>query len=1080
MAEYDHNEIQDIIEHRINDKMEIIVFTDISDLKQSNIGVDEAFVNDQNETKVEGNKIFIYFNGDHRHLRRQIREGIAAVYLNAMLYGSNIQEIVQNSVLNTLPEWFSKGIIAFSGERWNTDLDNNLKDYLLGDHKKISFEHLTEINPRLAGHSMWYFISQNYSTTTISNLLYLTRINRSIDNGFLYVLGIPFREIEQDWLKHYTSRYEEEDKLHTSPIEENPLKIKKKHKDKITEIALSPDGRHLAYVTNEIGKTKVWIHNLQTGENRSIFKNGFRNAIQATDYDYPHIAWHPNGKDIAVVYEKQDKLYILISNVDGADDILEVLPPQYERILDMDFVSGYEIAFTAIVNGFSDLFIFQTNSRSTRRITNDFFDDLDVAYGSLLGMKGLLFTSNRNDTILVPSKLDTILPLNYTDVFFYPFESENEEIVRITNTPYTNEYEPIVLDSTHFAYLSDRSGKRNREAGYLKILLAYHEQVIIQKGEEILIPVDSIWNEEEFGVVDTSFVRPVYKPRAFTYNQAGRSRNILAHHSNPKRNVIGELVMKDGDYWVYSTGKNAGEQTNMQPTFFKSDRDEKLKKEKKSKKRKDQPDIIYEEIIEKKEEDNKGYLFQSEFDDDIKEVQKTIPADTLDAAAPEVSGEPVYITRNTTTVRQGENERSVIKFRPSRIVPYRLKFRSERLSVRLDNELLFDGLETFAGTNEDGFNVPVAGILLKTQIRDLFEDYTFTLGVRYPTSFNGSEYFMVFDNNKNRLDKRFALYRYSQKQSQAVSFTDVIRSKSQSYIGLTRLRYPLDIFRSVRLTGTLRLDQFTRQATELNTLNEPTIREQRLGIKGEYVFDNTIDIMPNIMHGTRYKIYAEFVKRFEVSLLDGFSFDLTDKHLANFGFDVRHYERLFQYSVFASRFTAGTSVGTERILYYLGGTENWLFGNDKFNQDTSTPQTGDFAYRTIVPNMRGFRYNIRNGGSFALVNAELRVPIFRYISNRIRSNFVRNFQVIGFFDVGTAWEGSDPYSSDNPLNIVELSNPPTVNVRVQYFRDPLVAGYGFGVRTTVLGYFLRFDYAWGIESREVLKPRAYLSLGYDF
>ena len=49
MAEMDHDEIQSIIDHRINDKIEIIVFTDLSDLKQSNIGIEETFEGESGE-----------------------------------------------------------------------------------------------------------------------------------------------------------------------------------------------------------------------------------------------------------------------------------------------------------------------------------------------------------------------------------------------------------------------------------------------------------------------------------------------------------------------------------------------------------------------------------------------------------------------------------------------------------------------------------------------------------------------------------------------------------------------------------------------------------------------------------------------------------------------------------------------------------------------------------------------------------------------------------------------------------------------------------------------------------------------
>ena len=43
-----------------------------------------------------------------------------------------------------------------------------------------------------------------------------------------------------------------------------------------------------------------------------------------------------------------------------------------------------------------------------------------------------------------------------------------------------------------------------------------------------------------------------------------------------------------------------------------------------------------------------------------------------------------------------------------------------------------------------------------------------------------------------------------------------------------------------------------------------------------------------------------------------------------------------------------------------------------------------------------------------------------------------------------------------------------------------LVGYGFGARATVFGYFVKFDYAFGLENKEVKSPVTYLTLGYDF
>lgn len=300
-------------------------------------------------------------------------------------------------------------------------------------------------------------------------------------------------------------------------------------------------------------------------------------------------------------------------------------------------------------------------------------------------------------------------------------------------------------------------------------------------------------------------------------------------------------------------------------------------------------------------------------------------------------------------------------------------------------------------------------------------------------------------------------------------------------LGQYGVRYPLDIFRSLRATATLRRDRVEQLATERPALDVPTVNEQRAGIKLEYVFDNTLDVALNIKNGSRYKIFFEAVKRFDVNTNEGFNVSFNEGFMSVFGLDARHYQRIDKHSILALRVAGATSFGSEKMLYYLGGVDNWLFPT--FSNDIPVPEGGDFAFQTLATPVRGFRMNIRNGNSYAVFNAELRAPIFKYFSKRIKSPFLRNFQVVGFFDMGTAWQGKDPFSTDNPLNTSyypqDAPNPPVV-VKVNYFRDPIVAGYGLGVRTVLFGYFVRVDYAWGIETRKVLAPRLYIALGMDF
>ncbi|MFZ1635020.1 MAG: hypothetical protein WAT43_14150, partial [Chitinophagales bacterium] len=88
IAEADLIQIEDLLDYKLNSKPEIIVYNNISDYNQSNfaVGKEEQY-NIGGQTKIIGNKIFIYFDGNHQHLRKQIREGVGKVLINAMIFG---------------------------------------------------------------------------------------------------------------------------------------------------------------------------------------------------------------------------------------------------------------------------------------------------------------------------------------------------------------------------------------------------------------------------------------------------------------------------------------------------------------------------------------------------------------------------------------------------------------------------------------------------------------------------------------------------------------------------------------------------------------------------------------------------------------------------------------------------------------------------------------------------------------------------------------------------------------------------------------------------------------------------------
>jgi len=371
-------------------------------------------------------------------------------------------------------------------------------------------------------------------------------------------------------------------------------------------------------------------------------------------------------------------------------------------------------------------------------------------------------------------------------------------------------------------------------------------------------------------------------------------------------------------------------------------------------------------------------------------------------------------------------------------------------------------------------------MLIQT-VKDLFEDHIIEGGFKFAGDFRGMEYFLTYDDQAKKIDWKYALYRKTESDYQYLDPQSYGPEKLKfvTNLGLVRAKYPFDVYRSIDFSATLRFDNTVLTATDIESLDAPEISNQRFMLGVEYIFDNTSTKGTNLLSGTRYKLFTRFSNSFNIRFAEPSNFEFSKGRMGIVGVDARHYIDFFEHSTLAMRFAAQSSFGNEKNLYFLGGVENWFFGvND---ESYPIPQDQQFAFKIQAANMRGFPYNIRNGSSFALANFELRFPLMSYFfRGHIRYSFFRDLQFTAFFDVGSAWYGWTPFSELNLGNVYYHEAPPAVLLKIKQFKDPLVAGTGFGLRTSLFGYFLKLDYAWGIDSGHLLDPMLYFSMGFDF
>src|SRR5688572_11631243 len=376
-------EIQDVealFDYKINGRLQFMIYNRYSDLRQTNIGLegDEVSGNTGGLTRVLGSKILLFFDGNHDHLLQQIRAGVAQVAFRQLLYGGNLKDRVQSAVLLTIPPWYENGLIQFVSKGWGVEQDNAMRDGIKSG-KYRRFNSLQENESELAGHSMWHYITQTYGATSIANILYMTRVNRSIENGFVYVLGVNLKRLTNNWFTYNQKYYENEDKDRTLPAGEAILKRPKKG-TVYNRIRLSPDGNQVAFVRNEIGKYKIFITDISRGKTKKILKGGYKSVQQKADLSFPLLAWHPSGQYLTVLREKKGKLWMDYHKVGKRKPDRNKFF-YFDKVLDFSYSpNGQEIVLSGIQKGQSDIYVYNTRSRTSQNMTDDFFDDLDPSF----------------------------------------------------------------------------------------------------------------------------------------------------------------------------------------------------------------------------------------------------------------------------------------------------------------------------------------------------------------------------------------------------------------------------------------------------------------------------------------------------------------------------------------------------------------------------------------------------------------------------------------------------------------------------------------------------------------------------
>ena len=1065
-AEKELPQMEAAAEYSLQRRANIVLYNDFAEMQQSNIGLGIDWQNTGGGTKLVNNKMVVYFEADHQKLRLQVRHGIAQILTENRLFGDDIGEVAGNQALLDLPKWLTDGYMSYLAQNWSTELDDELKSEILsGNYNK--FTKFAFQKPEIAGHAFWYFIEEKYKKENVTYLLYLATVYKNLNKACLQVCKKKFKDVLEEFMEYQDEKYSNDiSKRKPYPKGSYVEGFNINSRLDYFRFNVNPTKRNNSYVVTQFKKGIVRVIYNDEYVNKTLLKYGIRTYKNEMNPNYPMMAWDPKGTRISVLYTAEGKLNLFVYDIITRAKQYKIdLTKQFDQVQDMKYMlNSNTLLITAVKNGHTDIFTLELQSEKVKQITNDVYDDLDASFVAFPNKTGIIFSSNRptpaaksGETVLPSdSKYNIFLITNFGD------KPELNQITQLSKLKYGNARYPMQYNESHFTFVSDENGVGNRYAGFFTTQKAGLDTLVLISGQILRNPsakeVDSTLRVYKKTDIDSVAVVSISNDSAYTFPLTNYQSTLGETRIAGDNNQVSEVTRQSDEKVLYKL--KIDEMTlrrrniTAQPTAYMK----KLMGEYKD------TAAVKKAVAAAKPAKKDDDFFQTEFSNEKKDSS---------------------VAGKETTGNDSKNNvlKTIKKFR------YKPpKFSVDYGSAGFSTGVLINRYQPYGGPNQQGPIMLNSGSVLNGLIRmgttELMEDVRVTGGFKIGTNLKDNEWFMSYQNYKRRLDWGATYYRSVQEA------TDQVGDFGRIYTNLYQpnISYPFDATKSIRLSTGIRSDKFVYAALDPNSLIQPDQKKLYSTTKLEYIYDNSLNPAMNIWNGLRYKIYFDYnmqLNKYDKAFIDGPS-------TFNLGFDARNYYPIYRNFIWAVRAAGDFSWGNQKLIYYLGGVDGWLmFGqNQKYDQNnvlvkeryfnTSNPAANDqnYAFQSLAVNMRGYIQNVANGNNAVVINSELRLPIVSTFFNRtINNSFLNNFQIIQFIDMGTAWNGA--YKGIKRPEVVYGQPPVQVKVKAGGL-GPFAGGYGFGARSTLLGYFVKFDAGWPMSGFFKGKPILYVALGLDF
>ena len=1009
-------------------KPRIYIYNSPEERLQSNLDLNTDRYTIDGQTKFTRLIAEVAYKGRADLFKEDLIQATTKVIIREMLYGASVSDAFQSNLINDFPEWYIEGLSLFLAKGWSREMDDFIRGYLK-ENPNPKILGLSGIEAALVGQSIWSYISERYGRRYVSSILNLSRINRNEENSIANTIGVNAKVFFDEWKNYYLKISEP---VYTGFKEINPdnaiARTSSRMEGAISDIKFSPDGLNLAYVLNNGGKFKVIVRDLSSGFEQTVFAGGASYDVLPPNLSSPVLAWRDSA-NIAIASFKRGFTTLRLRSIDGSSQD-KIFLRNITQITSLAFNErGTNMVLSAISNGKSDIYTLNVRGQG-KRLTNDLFDELTPTF---LNDSTIIYATNFTelpDSVLTATPDIKVFPEIY-NLYMVQVQKDTTIFSKLTNTSSKN-LMPKKVNSNTMLYLSDLSGINNLMR--LNIGNQVSNQISALGKSIEVFDVTSRMNKVAYSVRDGRsallFVEGYSGADQFT---PSTPRVQLAQAKDLNERLAARRLLEARE-------NQRTQPSQPTPTV-----------------REPEPEVKIDTV---KTNTSSINLDRLRFENRRGINTENYVFDTLPPTTPRSTQSETPRTNLLDAFRKQSMQKRVSG--PRGMEP-------QFFTNHINTHFVVDPLRGF-------------GISMDGKMTDILDNHVFMGGIMTALDFNsGGDIWFEYEYLKSRLDFRGRFDRRTIRvQESDVTFQKYVLTKVEAGVS-----YPLNINSRIYAAPFVAKTQYFNlnpdsiiygQVPEQNKFDVNYI-----GGKAEFVYDKTHPL----------GLYAFTGLKGKVGFMHYQGLNHSDRSFSNFYLDIRNFQKIHKNIVLASKLYAGSFMGKNPQNYLVGGMDNWLF-NEFYNPPSNRPEPSPVRNPSGAENsnilfadfvdLRGFDYDEIRGRNVITFTTELRLPVFSYLTRgNITSNFIRNFQLVGFYDIGSAWNDFHPWEKVNDQNteVINTEGSPFV-ITLNNFNNPWLQSFGAGLRTVLLNYYVKFDVAQPIRNYQNEDLKFYFTLGYNF